>query len=596
VVPLGAQGPAGPPPGSAPRRAIGPAPELPPAEGTRPGWTEERPAFHSPQTFGAQQGYGSQGYGPDQGYTPRSAYGPEGSGGEPGYGPPPPTADRTYDPGASAPDEYGQPGYGQDRFGQQGYGQQDYGQQDYGQAGSSWPDHDYQTEVYPQGGPASAADYPQSGFGQDVRDPGTPRQVPGSPTPPSGLGADSYQAQAYPQQGPDSPGAAPDGFPQPTFTPNGFTPGGTSPNGIASNGAAPNDAASDVQAPDSFRQTPGQGAFPAGGYGQTGYDQNGYSQTGYDQNGYDQNGYSQNGYGSGGFGPPAGQPAGPAGAHQGSYPQESFVPGGYGTDGYLRPGLETPGEPGYGADDLAARGRPPRSGLAGPLSDRPASRRVGGTRMIVYLAAAVVAVVLIVFLVVHFVTKSGGKPSPGASTTPSPGHSTNATGGVSTAAYAITEPAKIGNYPLNRAATTEFASAAEKQAAPMAAKIKATGAGQPGQPVVGIYDVGTVSSIHAAGYEGLVFTGYNGTFNPAAVIKLERASLVSSRQVQAGPHGGQMACGYSTATGADASECVWVTKTTWGEVQFIKGPLPVKHSGFGALALMVRNYVEVHPS
>jgi hypothetical protein len=130
----------------------------------------------------------------------------------------------------------------------------------------------------------------------------------------------------------------------------------------------------------------------------------------------------------------------------------------------------------------------------------------------------------------------------------------------------------------------------------MAAKISSTGAGHPGQPVVGIYDVGAVSSIHASGYQGIVFTGYNGTFNPAAVIKLERASLISSRTVTAGPHGGQMVCGYSTAAGPEASDCVWVTKTTLGEVQFLNGTMPVKHSGFGAVALMVRNYVEVHPS
>jgi hypothetical protein len=37
-----------------------------------------------------------------------------------------------------------------------------------------------------------------------------------------------------------------------------------------------------------------------------------------------------------------------------------------------------------------------------------------------------------------------------------------------------------------------------------------------------------------------------------------------------------------------------VTKTTFGEVQFIKGPIPVKYPGSAKLALVVRNYVEVH--
>jgi hypothetical protein len=80
------------------------------------------------------------------------------------------------------------------------------------------------------------------------------------------------------------------------------------------------------------------------------------------------------------------------------------------------------------------------------------------------------------------------------------------------------------------------------------------------------------------------------------VIELERAKLVGSRVVTAGPHGGEMVCGYSTATSPEASECVWVTKTTLGEVQYINGPIPVKYSGLSNLALTVRNSVEVPAS
>ncbi len=334
---------------------------------------------------------------------------------------------------------------------------------------------------------------------------------------------------------------------------------------MAHDAQAPDAQAHDAQAHDSFAPAPpGHEAYPAAGYGQDGYGQDGYGQDGYGPGGYTQDGYgsgshpqdgygqaeydqtaygldgySQNGHGPAGFG----QPASPAGVPQGGYAQDGYVPGGYGPDGYVHPAL---GDQGYGEDDFASRGRPPRSGLAGPLSDTPSSRRFGGTRMIVYLAAAVIGVVLIVFLIMHF-AKSGAKPSSGGAATPTAGTSSNASRGA-TSSYTVTQPAEVGSYPLNRAATTEFTSAAEKQAAPMADQIKATGAGQPGQPVVGIYTLGTVSSINASGYKGIVFTGYNGTFTPTAVIKLERAKLVGSRVVTAGPHGGQMVCGYSTAT------------------------------------------------
>jgi len=63
--------------------------------------------------------------------------------------------------------------------------------------------------------------------------------------------------------------------------------------------------------------------------------------------------------------------------------------------------------------------------------------------------------------------------------------------------------------------------------------------------------------------------------------------------VKAGTHGGEMVCGYNTSGGSDASECVWVTKTTFGEVEFLNGQEPVKYPGAADLALQVRNAVEV---
>ena len=80
------------------------------------------------------------------------------------------------------------------------------------------------------------------------------------------------------------------------------------------------------------------------------------------------------------------------------------------------------------------------------------------------------------------------------------------------------------------------------------------------------------------------------------MIKLERSILASSRVVNAGPNGGQMVCGYNTSGASQASECVWVTKTTLGQVQFLKGEAAVKYPGASTLALEVRTAVEVRPS
>jgi len=102
--------------------------------------------------------------------------------------------------------------------------------------------------------------------------------------------------------------------------------------------------------------------------------------------------------------------------------------------------------------------------------------------------------------------------------------------------------------------------------------------------------------VSSSDFRGILFVGFNGTFDPAAVIKVAQSELVSSSVVSAGPHGGDMVCGYtiSTGTGTDASECVWVTPTTLGEVQYLQAAFPSKYAGTAALALEVRNAVEVH--
>jgi len=212
--------------------------------------------------------------------------------------------------------------------------------------------------------------------------------------------------------------------------------------------------------------------------------------------------------------------------------------------------------------------------------------------MILYLAAAVVGVVLIVFLVLQL-TKSSGNNAAGGSPTQSTGTSTAAAPGAAGSGYALTQASKVGAFPLNQAVTRQLTTIATNRWAPVAARIKSSGAGQPGQPVVGIYDLGSVSSYASSTYKGLVFVGYNGTFDPQAVIRLERSALKSSRLVKAGPHGGEMICGYDTSTGKDASECVFVTKTTFGTVEFLEHGSNIKYPGASAIALQVRQAVEV---
>jgi len=75
--------------------------------------------------------------------------------------------------------------------------------------------------------------------------------------------------------------------------------------------------------------------------------------------------------------------------------------------------------------------------------------------------------------------------------------------------------------------------------------------------VIGIYDTGPTTSLASPNYKGMVFVGYNGTFNPVNMMNLIQKNLKSSRAVNPGPHGGKMVCGYNTTNGLVASECVW---------------------------------------
>ncbi len=451
----------------------------------------------------------------------------------------------------------GQPGYDQPGLDQRGYDQRGYDQQGYGPAG--YGQHDYDQQGYGPGRSRAFGEPDQANPGQ---------------------GAQGYQTEAYPPQGFERPGYSQNGYAD-----QGSGHGDYGQAGYGRSVAGQPDGRSVPGQPDG-RSVPGQPVGPSApgqpvGPSGTGYQQDGYGQ-GYAQDPYGHNGtqgtYAQDGYG--GYG-------------QEGYRQDAYGRAGYAQQDYDQPGYEQPpAGPPYGHDDFAGPGKSPRSGSS--RSAQRAPQRLGGIRMVLYLLSSVVGVVVIVLLVVHL-TKAGTNSPSGAST---PGTSTAPTGAAAGPAskFVFKAAPKAGSFELNTAATRAFTHQVESSAAPGAAQIKARGAGQPGKAVVAMYDLGSVTTPGSTDFKAAVFVGYGGTFNPAAVIQYEQTQLVSTRVVNAGPHGGEMMCGYDRAAGSDASECVWVTTSTFGQVEFVVGSTPVKYLGASDIALTVRDAVEVPAS
>jgi hypothetical protein len=540
---------------SGPQRPLGPATDDPLNTGPQSVFNSgpRRASGSSPQASpgSGPQGVAGYGEGPTEAYRQYGADEPtrsgwsdandqHGYGDQPGYGSP---AQDYGQPGYGRPDP-GQPGYGPSGYGQQGYGQQGYGSPGYGQAPGSGG--------LPPGGFGDPAD--QSRADQSRADQSRADLSRADLS----RGGQDYQTEAYPQ-----PGSAPSDYP-----PDAFGDGGFGQNGFGQD------------------QAYGQPGYTQNGDSQNGYGQNGYGHSGYGSDGYGQDGYPQNDYGQGGF-----AAAGTRQDPPDPYAQDAYAPGGYGPDSYGQPGFEPPVGPGFDGD---GRGRGTRSRSGPPRSGARPPQRLGGVRMVLYLAASVLGVVGIVFLVVHL-AKSGGGTAAGGSSTPTSG--ATAGGGANGAnGYTLTQAAKVGAFPLNKAATQEIAAVARSQASPVASALKKAKAGTPGQVVTGVYDTSTVQSFTSGTYQGIVFFGWNGTFDPAAVVKVVRAHLASSRVVSPGPHGGQMVCGYDTTNGPASSECVWATKTTFAIVEFIKGGKAVKQGGAPGRALKVRQAVEVKAS
>jgi hypothetical protein len=212
--------------------------------------------------------------------------------------------------------------------------------------------------------------------------------------------------------------------------------------------------------------------------------------------------------------------------------------------------------------------------------------------MVLYLLSSVVGVVVIVLLVVHL-TKTGTNSAAGGGSTP--GTTSTPTAGPASQ-YALTAVADAGPYKLNATATRSLSQGMKAGLASLGSVLKARGGGRTSKDVVAVYNLGSVTDPSASDFKAIDFFGYDGTFNPPAVIKFEQTQLTSTRMVNAGPHLGQMMCGYSRSNGSDVSSCFWVTKSTFGMVDFVVGGTPVKYKGASNIALTVRDAVEVPAS
>jgi hypothetical protein len=554
--------------------------------------------------YGQQPGYGqSSGYGQQPGYGQPSGYGRPDTGPQSGYGgygsdplsapsaqglhtqgpqaaPDPLTAPGPFGSSSSGPRRALGPGPqvpqaspGSGPNGTVGFG--DGGTGAYRRYGDEEPTRSGWSEP---GQPPGYADQPGYGDQQGYGDqPGY-----GSPAQPRhaqpGYGQQDFGQQDFGQQRYGQPGYGQQDFGQPGYGQPSSGPGSTPPGGFGGPGRADQDYRTEAYPqqgaePSDYQQhAPGGGGFGQNGFGQPGYGQDTYQQNGYGQNGYDQNGYGQNGYGQDTYG-------------QDTYGQGGYGPEGYGQPGYGQQGFEASAAPGFGDDGLAAPGRGSRSRSGARSPQRP-----GGTKMVLYLAAAVIGVAAIVFLVIHLAKGSGNNAAGGTST---PGATTTAGGAATGPAYTLRQAASVGKYPLNKAAVGEVSGAIKTATSRVTSKMAATGSGKPGKSVIGIYDMGPTTSLASPSYKGLVFVGYDGTFNPTNLIKLVQKNLKSSRVVNAGPHGGQMVCGYNTTNGPAASECIWATTTTMGVVEFFSDGRTVKVGGAPRLALKVRDAVEV---
>jgi hypothetical protein len=117
-------------------------------------------------------------------------------------------------------------------------------------------------------------------------------------------------------------------------------------------------------------------------------------------------------------------------------------------------------------------------------------------------------------------------------------------------------------------------------------------AGHATSTVFAIYELKSASPGQAP--QLVILAGYNGTFDPSAVMAKAESHTKSAKvtTVATGPHGGSAICGISGAGASASGACFWVTPTTYAAM-LETGTGAKAVSGMPALMIKMRADVEV---
>jgi hypothetical protein len=158
--------------------------------------------------------------------------------------------------------------------------------------------------------------------------------------------------------------------------------------------------------------------------------------------------------------------------------------------------------------------------------------------------------------------------------------------------WKLVVPVQAGGLPLDEGAVQ---SGAYDQFMPSISAVNKDlkSEGRARSDVFGIYDLKPAAPGHVAPV--VIFSGYDGTFNPQAVIRTEsQGTGAKVTPVAVGPHGGSAVC-VSSGTGANAGgACIWATDTTYAAL-FESGTGSQAVNSMPGLMVKMRADLEVVP-
>jgi hypothetical protein len=149
-----------------------------------------------------------------------------------------------------------------------------------------------------------------------------------------------------------------------------------------------------------------------------------------------------------------------------------------------------------------------------------------------------------------------------AATSAAPAPTPTVTATATLSGYVLSAPATAGGYTLTSPMSATVKAIGASGAAALMTAVEAAG-GKPSGNVSAQYLI--------VGDQYLGYSGYNGTFSPAAVLAAFKMGASNVTTEAAGPHGGTMACGEVSVTSPVATSgtaCAWATTTTLGMVEF----------------------------